>query len=230
MNREFLLDSLDGLKTLVFQLLPAEVAGSVACVPMTTDGPWNEAEKTLFETVIGIPRERTHWAPGGFPNVPAAANQNARSRWVQALAAVKERYLFLDPDTGFHEHHTGRSEKMVLVSELAEMLRMREAVVIYRHQYWPKSNYDDIPPHTYPYVWHGLRLLTGAGLFAFAYQSQSASFFFVSQKRVWLAPFESGLRLAMSGISSFIVERRLVSVSRQDRIRWRQALGRSRSQ
>jgi hypothetical protein len=56
MNREYLLDSLDGLKALIFRLLPVGVAGSIACVPMTTDGPWTNAEKAVFETALGIPQ------------------------------------------------------------------------------------------------------------------------------------------------------------------------------
>ena len=61
MNREYLLDSLDGLKAFVFRLLPAGVAGSIACVPITTDGPWTDAEKAVFEMAIGIPCDRTLW-------------------------------------------------------------------------------------------------------------------------------------------------------------------------
>ncbi len=130
MNRDYLLDSLDGLKGLVFRLLPADVVALIGCVPMTTDGPWSDEEKTVFETVIGIPKERVYWTPGGFKNVPSAADRDERSRWVHAVAAIKQRYLFLDPDTGFYTHHTGVSEKMVLVSELKDMLRGPEALII----------------------------------------------------------------------------------------------------
>jgi len=42
MNRKYLLDSLDGLKGLVFRLLPAHIRESIACVPMTADGPWTD--------------------------------------------------------------------------------------------------------------------------------------------------------------------------------------------
>ncbi len=48
MNRDYLLDSLDGLKAVVFRLLPDEIVGSIACVPMTTDGPWTDAKKAVF--------------------------------------------------------------------------------------------------------------------------------------------------------------------------------------
>jgi hypothetical protein len=39
MNRQYLLDSLDGFKGLVFRLLPPAVVEAIACVPMTTDAP-----------------------------------------------------------------------------------------------------------------------------------------------------------------------------------------------
>ena len=60
MNRKYLLDSLDGLKGIIFRLLPAIITGSIACVPMTTDGPWTDAEKAVFELAIGIPDEQTY--------------------------------------------------------------------------------------------------------------------------------------------------------------------------
>jgi len=208
MNRLYLLDSLDGFKGLVFRLLPAHLAGSIACVPMTTDGPWSDAEKRAFEAAVGIPGERTYWAPGGFDNVPAASDPRARAEWVHAVATIKEPHVFLDPDTGFYDRHTGGSAKMVLVGELITMLSTREAVIVYRHQYWPKSN--DAPREVCSYVWHGLRMLWKAGLYSFAYQSQAASFFFVSRSRSDLEPFETGLRHAMAGLSSAIVNRRLV--------------------
>ena len=210
MNREYLLDSLDGLKSLVFRLLPAGVAGSIACVPMTTDGPWTDGEKAAFETVIGIPADRTCWAPGDFVNVPPSQDREARSKWVQAVAAIDHRYLFLDPDTGFYTHHTGRSEKLILVNELALVLERREALVIYRHMYWPNPPLTDVPQNANPYVWHGLRMLREAGFSAFAYQSQAASLFFVSRHESGIAPFESGLRLALSGVSAPVTDRRLV--------------------
>lgn len=210
MNREYLLDSLDGLKALVFRLLPAGVAGSIACVPMTIDGPWTDAEKAVFETGIGIPGDRTFWTPGGFVNVPPSNDPVARSNWVEAVGAIDRRYLYLDPDTGFYTHHNGESEKKVLTTELAAMLRHREALIVYRHQYWPKPQFDDIPAHAYPFVWHGLRMLAAAGLAAFAYQSQAASFFFVSRNSAGIEPFRAGLQLAFSGVSPAIIARRLV--------------------
>jgi hypothetical protein len=210
MNRNYLLDSLDGLKALVFRLLPAGVAGSIACVPMTTDGPWTDAEKTVFETAIGIPGDRTYWAPGGFVNVPRSSDHVGRSRWVGAMGPIDHRYLFLDPDTGFFTHHNGESEKTVLIAELAVMLRHREALIVYRHQYWPSPRLENVPAHAYPYVWHGLRMLASAGLAAFAYQSQAASFFFVSREPAGIEPLRVGLRLAFSGVSPAVIERRLV--------------------
>ena len=138
MHRRYLLDSLDGFKGLVFRLLPAHVVGSLASVPMTTDGPWKDVEKRAFETALGIPRQRTYWAPGGFDNVPAASDARARAQWMHAVATIKEPYIFLDPDTGFYDRYTGESAKMVLVGELFTMLATREAVIVYRHQYWPR--------------------------------------------------------------------------------------------
>ncbi|MGA2400767.1 MAG: hypothetical protein ABSG91_03560 [Syntrophobacteraceae bacterium] len=210
MNRKYLLDSLDGFKGLVFRLLPPHVAGSVACVPMTTDAPWTDADKTAFEKAIGIPRERTHWMPGGFANVPPASDKVARSRWVQAVAALSEPCHFLDPDTGFYDRLTNGSEKMVLVTELETILRSRDALIVYRHQYWPQVGQDGIPANVYPYVWHGLRMLKGAGLCAFAYQSRAASLFFISRQPSGLLSLERGLRTAMLGMSPNIVNRRLV--------------------
>jgi hypothetical protein len=75
MNREYLLDSLDGLKAIVFRLLPVRVAGLIACVPMTTDEPWNDAEKAVFQTALGIPGERTFWRPGRLKHHSATAKQ-----------------------------------------------------------------------------------------------------------------------------------------------------------
>ena len=95
MNRKYLLDSLDGFKALVFRLLPSGVAGSIACVPMTTDERWTAAEKAAFEKAIGIPSERTFWAPGGFEKVPASSDSNNRAKWVDAVAAINHPYLFL---------------------------------------------------------------------------------------------------------------------------------------
>jgi hypothetical protein len=210
MNREYLLDSLDGLKALVFRLLPAGITGSIAYVPMTTDGPWTDAEKAVFETAIGIPRERTIWTPGSFVNVPPSNDPHARSRWVDAVAAINHRYLFLDPDTGFYTNHSGDSEKKVLIDELAVMLRSREALIVYRHQYWPNPRPNGLPDHVNPYVWHGLHMLRAAGLAAFAYQPKAASFFFVSGQKAGIEPFQAGLRLALSGVSAAVIERRLI--------------------
>lgn len=210
MNREYLLDSLDGLKALVFRLLPTGIAGSIACVPMTTDGPWTDAEKAVFEKAIGIPSERTYWSPGGFVNVPPAQDPDARSRWVDAVAAIDHRYLFLDPDTGFYTHHNNESEKKVLIDELAVMLRRREALIVYRHQYWPNPRLDDVPANEYPYVWHGMRMLRTADFAAFAYQSQAASLFFISGQEAGIEPFRASLRLAFDGVSAAVIEKRLV--------------------
>ena len=210
MNRKYLLDSLDGLKALVFRLLPAGIAESIACVPMTTDGPWPDPDKAVFETAIGIPGKRTFWAPGHFVNVPPSNDRDARSKWVDAVAAINHRYLFLDPDTGFYTRHTGESQKMVLVKELGVLLRNCEALIVYRHQYWPNPKLEDVPGHAYPYVWHGLHMLRNAGFAAFAYQSQAASFFFVSGRQSGIEPFETGLRLSLSGVSTAVIDRRLV--------------------
>jgi hypothetical protein len=117
---------------------------------------------------------------------------------------------FLDPDTGFYTHHNGESEKKVLLNELAVILRNREALIIYRHQYWPNPRLDDVPKHAYSYVWHGLRMLRTAGFAAFAYQSQAASFFFVSDKEAGIHPFEVGFRCALAGITAPVIQRRLV--------------------
>ena len=80
MNRQYLLDSLDGFKGLVFRLLPSVVVEAIACVPMITDAPWTQAEKHVFETAIGIPTARTYWTPGGFANVPKASDSRARRK------------------------------------------------------------------------------------------------------------------------------------------------------
>jgi hypothetical protein len=150
MNREYLLDSLDGLKALIFRLLPVGVAGSIACVPMTTDDePWNDAEKAVFERALGIPGERTCWSPGGFEKVPSSKDRMARSEWVDAVAAINHRYLFLDPDTGFYDRHNGRSEKKILINELVKILHSREALIVYRHQYWPMHVTNDTDAYSY---------------------------------------------------------------------------------
>lgn len=211
MNRDYLLDSLDGLKGLVFRLLPSEVFASIGCVPMTTDGLWTDEEKTVFETAIGIPHERVYWTPGGFGSVPSATDRDARSRWVYAVAAINQKYLFLDPDIGFYTHHTGASEKMVLVNELKEMLRRREALIIYRHQYFPNPRPRNIAGYLSPYVCQSLRILEDAGFARFAYQSQAASLFFVAKQEAALAPLRNGLQRVFSGVSASVVERRIVA-------------------
>ena len=209
-NRKYLLDGLDGLKALVIRLLPVGVAGSIACVPMTTDGPWTDADKAIFETALDIPGERTFWEPGGFVNVPSSTDLNERCKWVDAVAAINHRYLFLDPDTGFFTHHNRDSRKSVLIKELAVMLRSREVLIVYRHQYWPKPKLDDVPKHAYPYVRHGLRMLSDEGLAAFAYQSQAASCFFISEQEIGIEPFKTGLRRKFFGLSDAVIARRIV--------------------
>ena len=208
MNRKYLLDSLDGLKAIIFRLLPSPIREVIACVPMTTDGPWTETEKAVFETAIGIPAERTYWTPGGFVNVPASNEVAKRSRWVEAVAAINHRYLFLDPDTGFYTHHNGESEKKLLLTELASILDSREVLIVYRHRYWPSL--DGVPAYAYPYVLHGLDMLRTAGFSTFAYQSQAASIFFVSRQELALAPFRNGFQDALAGVSAAVIERRLV--------------------
>lgn len=208
MNRENLLDSLDGFKGLIFRLLPASIVKSIACVPMTTDGPWANAEKEVFERAIGIPRNRTYWAPGGLQNVPSKSEHHGRAQWIAAVAAINHPYLFLDPDVGLFKHWTGTSERMVLVSELAIMLREREALIVYRHQYWPKTITPPLAVHGY--VWDGLSMLRNHGLAAFAYQSQAASLFIVAQQKPGIAPLENGFRLALHGVSPDVIARRLI--------------------
>lgn len=207
MNRKYLLDSLDGLKAIIFRLLPTGITQQIACVPMTTDGPWTNAEKAVFEAAIGIPNERTYWTPGDFVNVPRSNDAVARSKWVNAVAAINHRYLFLDPDIGFYKHHTGKSDKKLLITELAVMLDSRETLIIYRHQYWPKL--DEVPANAYRYVWHGLSMLRNAGFTSFVYQSQAASVFFISKKESALAPFKQGFKDVLAGVSAAVIERRL---------------------
>ncbi len=211
MNRQFLLDSLDGFKGLVFRLLPQALTESIACVPMTTDAPWTEAEQRVFEMAVGIPAARTYWTPGGFANVPKASDRPARAAWVHAVAAIDQPHVFLDPDTGFYDRHGADSAKTVLVAELSGMLTPRRTLIVYRHQYWPKLQENAESIAGQPYVRHELLLLRGAGLSAFAYQSQSASFFFVARHQEDLMPFEAGLREAFAGVSKDVVDRRLVA-------------------
>ena len=211
MNRQYLLDSLDGFKGLVFRLLPAEALEAVACVPITTDAPWTDAEKRVFETAVGIPTTRTYWTPGGFPNVPKATDSDARAAWVRAVTAINEPHLFLDPDTGFYDRHAGDSAKTVLVAELFAMLAPRRTLIVYRHQYWPKRQQNGASTPGQPYVRHGLHMLRNAGMSAFVYQSQSASVFFVARRREHLKAFETGLRNALAGVSADIINRRLVT-------------------
>jgi len=91
------------------------------------------------------------------------------------------------------------------------MLHSREALIVYRHQYWPNPKLQDVPIHAYSYVWHGLRMLRNEGLAAFAYQSQAASFFFVSRQKTEIEPFQSGFQLAFSGVSRSVIARRLIA-------------------
>lgn len=208
MNRKYLLDSLDGLKAIIFRLLATGITQQIAYVPMTTDWPWTKAEKMVFEAAIGIPNERTYWTPGDFVNVPRSNDAVARSKWVNAVAAINHRYLFLDPDIGFYKHHNGKSDKKLLITELAVMLDSRETLIVYRHQYWPKL--DKIPANVYHrYVWHGLSMLRNAGFTSFVYQSQAASVFFISKKESALAPFKQGFKDALAGMSAAVIERRL---------------------
>ncbi len=208
MNRKYLLDSLDGLKGIIFRLLPDSITGSIACIPMTTDGPWTDAEKAVFGMAIGIPKEQTYWTPGDFINVPSSRDPAARARWVDAVAAVNHRYLFLDPDTGFYTHHNGESNNKLLITELEVMLSCREALIVYRHQYWPSLK--EVPTHVYPYVWHGLSMLRNADFTSFAYQSQAASVFFISKREPDLSPFRNAFQKAFVGVSVPVVEKRLV--------------------
>ena len=210
MNRKYLLDSLDGLKGLVFRLLPLGVVSSIACVPMTTDGPWTVADKAVFEAAIGMSSKQTFWAPGGFQNVPPAAPPVIRTEWVNAVAAIGYPYVFLDPDIGFYTHHTAESEKMVLIEELAVMLRSHEALIVYRHQYWPRLQLSESTAHVCPYILHGLDMLRVAGFAAFAYQSQAASFFFLAKEEAGIAPFKAGLQLALAHVSAAVINRRIV--------------------
>jgi hypothetical protein len=121
--------------------------------------------------------------------VPLSRNKRDRKNWVQAVAMLRCRNLFLDPDTGFYQNHTGRSDKMILVEELKEILKRRKAVIVYRHRYRRKE-----------YVQLGLEVLQKAGLKAFAYQSQSASIFFISASDDGIRPFEKGLQKALKDV------------------------------
>jgi hypothetical protein len=53
-------------------------------------------------------------------------------------------------------------------------------------------------------------MLATAGLAAFAYQSQAASFFFVSKDPAGIQPFRAGFQLAFSGVSPAVIARRFV--------------------
>ena len=99
----------------------------------------------------------------------------------------------------------------VLVAELSEMLAPRRTLIVYRHQYWPKSQQNGARVTAQPYVGHGLFMLRDAGMAAFAYPSQSASVFFAARHHEDLRPFESGLRNAFDGVSADIVNRRIVT-------------------
>ncbi len=155
----------------------------------------------------GFQTNGPYWTPGDFVNVTRSNDAVARSKWVNAVAAINHRYLFLDPDIGFYKHHTGKSDKKLLITELAVMLDSRETLIIYRHQYWPKL--DEVPANAYRYVWHGLSMLRNAGFTSFVYQSQAASVFFISKKESALAPFKQGFKDALAGVSAAVIERRL---------------------
>jgi hypothetical protein len=126
----------------------------------------------------------------------------------QCGGSYQSRYLFLDPDTGFYTHHNRESEKKLLITELEAILSRREALIVYRHQYWPTL--EEVPAHAYPYVWHGLDMLRNAGFASFAYQSQAASVFFISKQGSALAPFRNGFQEAFAGVSAAVIDRRLV--------------------
>jgi len=91
------------------------------------------------------------------------------------------------------------------------MLAPRRTLIVCQHQYWPKPQQNGATITGEPYVQHGLFMLRNAGMFAFVYQSQSASAFFAAQHREDLEPFETGLRNAFAGVSEDIVNRRLVT-------------------
>jgi hypothetical protein len=88
------------------------------------------------------------------------------------------------------------------------MLTCREALIVYRHQYWPKL--EEVPTLVYPYVWHGLITLRNAGFASFAYQSQAASVFFISKQEPGLSPFRNAFQKAFVGVSASVVNKRLV--------------------
>lgn len=99
---------------------------------------------------------------------------------------------------------------MILISELATILRSREVLIVYRHQYWPKPKPHNIPDQVYPYVWDGLCKLRAEGLVTFAYQSQAASLFFVSAEGARLESFRIGFQHAFLGMSAEVTARRIV--------------------
>ena len=212
MNRKFLLDSLDGMKSLVLDLIDPAIKANIGSIPMTTDGPWNNSEMKIYEKIVGIPHERTYWKIGNFLNVPLAGNPAERNSWLRSVASLKEKYIWLDPDTGFYNHHTSSSDKMLLVNELLCLASRKEALIVYRHQYWPNPKPEEIPDPVIPYVWHGLTLLQDAGLKCFAYQSQSASFFFVSNTQEKLQVLWECLYSSMRGVDVSVIDRRLVKI------------------
>lgn len=214
MNRLFLLDSLDGMKSLVFGLLSPAIRERIASVPMTTDGLWNDAEMRIYEKITLISQARTHWQVGAYINVPLRTQQEARNSWLSALEAIEEPYLWLDPDTGFLDRHnrTRDSDKIILISELERLARTKHVLIVYRHQYRPERD-AAIPEHIYSYVWHGLNLIAKKpNLQAFAYQSLSASLFFVSASRNPLNKMWDCLRSSMEGVSEEVLNRRMVTL------------------
>jgi hypothetical protein len=208
MNREYLLDSLDGFKALVFSLFPSELRESIGVVPMTTDGPWNDAEQAAYQKAIGTPASRTIWEPFHLGVVPTSTDPT-RDDWINAVSTISYPYLFLDPDTGFYQRHTRDSRKMLLIDELRRILVGRKALLVYRHQYWPERPADS-PELAYSYVWHGLSMLRDFNLVAFAYQSQSASMFFIATHKAELKPFVTALQLAFRGLRTNVTRRRLI--------------------
>jgi hypothetical protein len=209
MNREFLLDSLDGMKSLVLGLLGPKERETIVCVPMITDGPWNDHEIAIYEKITGIPSAKTLWAPAGYDNVPFAENIQDRERWLTTLYSVESNSLFLDPDTGFYEYHTKTpTNGMLLVSELKRIAESGKVLIVYRHEYWYRV--DGVPGGVNSYVWHALGILKASNLHSFAYQSKNASLFFLATEEAKVAKYWDSLRVSMAGVSPEIVNRRLI--------------------
>ena len=103
---------------------------------------------------------------------------------------------------------------MLLVNELLCLASRKEALIVYRHQYWPNPIPEGVLEYVIPYVWHGLTLLQNAGLKCFAYQSQTASFFFVSTTEEKLKVLWECLYSSMRGVDVSVIDRRLVRLNR----------------